>query len=93
MFHGKLMLIDNELTVIGTTNFTSRSFNINDEMNLYIHGGTIVSEVNEALAQDFHDSKRNDERVFEKLSFGSVVRRNLRDGLIFICDDKGRKGV
>ncbi len=37
MFHGKLMLIDNELTVIGTTNFTSRSFNINDEMNfLYL---------------------------------------------------------
>ena len=38
MFHGKLMLIDNELTVIGTTNFTSRSFNINDEMNFYIYG-------------------------------------------------------
>ena len=87
------MLIDNELTVIGTTNFTSRSFNINDEMNLYIHGGTIVSEVNEALAQDFHDSKEMTKRVFEKLSFGSVVRRNLQDGLIFICDDKGRKGV
>lgn len=73
--------------------FTSRSFNINDEMNLYIHGGTIVSEVNEALAQDFHDSKEMTKEFFEKLSFGSVVRRNLRDGLIFICDDKGRKGV
>ena len=58
------MLIDNELTVIGTTNFTSRSFNINDEMNLYIHGGTIVSEVNEALAKIFM-IQRNDERVFE----------------------------
>ena len=38
MFHGKLMLIDNELTVIGTTNFTSRSFNINDEMNFIFMG-------------------------------------------------------
>ena len=87
------MLIDNELTVIGTTNFTSRSFNINDEMNLYIHGGTIVSEVNEALAQDFHDSKEMTKEFLRSYLFGSVVRRNLRDGLIFICDDKGRKGV
>ena len=39
------MLIDNELTVIGTTNFTSRSFNINDEMNFYIHGGPIVGKL------------------------------------------------
>ena len=70
-----------------------RSFNINDEMNLYIHGGTIVSEVNEALAQDFHDSKEMTKEFLRSYLFGSVVRRNLRDGLIFICDDKGRKGV
>ncbi|MEK4932385.1 MULTISPECIES: cardiolipin synthase [Bacillus] len=69
MFHGKLMLIDNELTVIGTTNITARSFYINDEMNLYIHGGSIVSEVNEALTQDFHDSKEMTKEFFEKLSF------------------------
>ncbi|PTC10750.1 cardiolipin synthase [Bacillus wiedmannii] len=69
MFHGKLMLIDNELTVIGTTNMTARSFYINDEMNLYIHGGTIVSEVNEALTKDFRDSKEMTKQFFEKLSF------------------------
>ena len=87
------MLIDNELTVIGTTNFTSRSFNINDEMNLYIHGGSIVGQVNDALTEDFHDSKEMTKEFLRSYHFGSVVRRNLRDGLIFICDDKGRKGV
>lgn len=69
------MLIDNELTVIGTTNFTSRSFNINDEMNFYIYGGPIVEQVNKALTEDFHDSKEMTKEFFEKLSFGSVVRR------------------
>ncbi len=53
MFHGKFMLIDNELTVIGTTNFTSRSFNINDEMNFYIHGGPIVGQVNQGVNRGF----------------------------------------
>ncbi|HDR3886207.1 TPA: cardiolipin synthase [Bacillus cereus] len=69
MFHGKLMLIDNELTVIGTTNFTARSFYINDEMNLYIHGGPIIAQVNEALTQDIDDSKEMTETFFDNLSF------------------------
>lgn len=93
MFHGKLMLIDNELTVIGTTNITARSFYINDEMNLYIHGGSIVSEVNEALAQDFHDSKEMTKEFFEKLSFWERCKEKVGDWLIFICDEKGGKGV
>ncbi len=78
------MLIDNELTVIGTTNFTARSFYINDEMNLYIHGGSIVSEVNEALTQDFHDSKEMTKEFFEKLSFWERCKEKLGDWLIFI---------
>ncbi|MEK4706657.1 cardiolipin synthase [Bacillus sp. FSL R10-2780] len=69
MFHGKLMLIDNELTVIGTTNITARSFYINDEMNLYIHGGPIIAQVNEALTQDIDDSKEMTETFFDNLSF------------------------
>ncbi|HFK1451347.1 cardiolipin synthase [Bacillus pacificus] len=77
MFHGKLMLIDNELTVIGTTNFTSRSFNINDEMNLYIHGGSIVGQVNEALMEDFHNSKEMTKEFFEKLSFWERCKEKL----------------
>lgn len=85
MFHGKLMLIDNELTVIGTTNFTSRSFNINDEMNLYIHGGSIVGQVNEALTEDFHDSKEMTKEFFEKLSFWERCKEKIAGLIDFIC--------
>ncbi|MDM5154314.1 phosphatidylserine/phosphatidylglycerophosphate/cardiolipin synthase family protein [Bacillus sp. DX1.1] len=69
MFHGKAIVIDNETTVMGTTNFTSRSFYLNDEMNFYIKGGPIVRQVNEALAQDFHDSKEMTSSFFDGLSF------------------------
>ena len=71
------MLIDNELTVIGTTNFTSRSFNINDEMNFYIHGGPIVGQVNKALTEDFRDSKEMTKEFFEKLSFGERCKEKF----------------
>ncbi|MED0968527.1 phospholipase D-like domain-containing protein [Bacillus paramycoides] len=77
MFHGKLMLIDNELTVIGTTNFTARSFYINDEMNLYIHGGPIIAQANDALTQDFHDSKEMTKEFFERLSFWERCKEKL----------------
>ena len=81
------MLIDNELTVIGTTNFTSRSFNINDEMNFYIYGIPIVGQVNKALTEDFHDSKEMTKEFLKSYLFGSVVRRKWRDWLSSICDD------
>ena len=44
MFHGKAMVFDNETIVIGTANFTPRSFYINDEMNFYIKGGPILRD-------------------------------------------------
>jgi len=77
MFHGKLMLIDNELTVIGTTNITARSFYINDEMNLYIHGGSIIAQVNEALTKDFDDSKEMTATFFDNLSFWERCKEKM----------------
>lgn len=77
MFHGKLVLIDNELTVIGTTNLTARSFYMNDEMNFYIHGGPIIGQVNEVLTEDFHDSKEMTKEFFEKLTFWERCKEKL----------------
>ena len=71
MFHGKLMLIDNELTVIGTTNFTSRSFNINDEMN-FIFMVVLLGQVNKALTEDFHDSKEMTKEFLKSYLLGAL---------------------
>lgn len=69
MFHGKAMVFDNETIVIGTANFTSRSFHINDEMNFYIKGGPLLQQVNQALAQDIQDSKEMTLSFLNNLSF------------------------
>ncbi|MDR4327744.1 cardiolipin synthase [Bacillus pseudomycoides] len=69
MFHGKAMILDNEITVIGTTNFTSRSFHINDEMDFYVYGGPMIQQINQALTQDFQDSKEITSSFFANLSF------------------------
>ncbi|SFI09194.1 cardiolipin synthase [Bacillus sp. 71mf] len=69
MFHGKAMVFDNETIVIGTTNFTSRSFHINDEMDFYIKDGPILQQINQALAQDIQDSKEMTISFLNNLSF------------------------
>ncbi|MEH7462970.1 cardiolipin synthase [Bacillus thuringiensis] len=69
MFHGKAMVFDNETIVIGTANFTPRSFYINDEMNFYIKGGPLLQQVNQALAQDIQDSKEMTISFLNNLSF------------------------
>ncbi|PEA53014.1 cardiolipin synthase [Bacillus pseudomycoides] len=69
MFHGKAMVFDNETIVIGTANFTPRSFYINDEMNFYIKGGPLLQQINQALAQDIQDSKEMTISFLNNLSF------------------------
>ncbi|KEK24641.1 phospholipase D-like domain-containing protein [Bacillus gaemokensis] len=77
MFHGKAMVIDNETTVIGTTNFTSRSFHINDEMDFYIDGGPMIQQMNQALEQDFKDSKEMTLSFFNNLSFVEKCKEKI----------------
>lgn len=69
MFHGKAVLIDKKTTVIGTMNFTSRSFHLNDEMDFYITGGDIAKELETTMMKDIQDSKKMTASYFEKLSF------------------------
>ena len=40
MLHTKLLIVDNELVSVGSTNFDIRSFRLNDEasLNVYDHG-------------------------------------------------------
>lgn len=77
VFHGKAMLVDNKTTVIGTTNFTSRSFHLNDEMNFYIDGGSIAKELKAALKEDMQDSKKMELSFFKELSFWERCKEKI----------------
>ena len=77
MFHGKAMVFDNKTIVIGTANFTPRSFHINDEMNLYTKRGPILQQVNQALAQDIQDSKEMTISFLNNLSFFEKCKEKI----------------
>jgi cardiolipin synthase len=67
-FHGKVMVIDGKFVNIGTANFDTRSFYLNDESNCFIYDGLIIADLQRRLAEDFRQSKRLTESYFENLN-------------------------
>ncbi|HHY73815.1 MAG TPA: cardiolipin synthase [Bacillus bacterium] len=66
-YHGKLVLIDNELCDFGTANFDKRSFFINDELNCFIRDPIFIEKIrNEFLNDIFRQSEKFTLARFEK---------------------------
>ncbi len=58
--HQKVLLIDNDISAIGTANLGNRSFRLNFELMMLIAGGVVASEVEAMLINDFAQSKAFD---------------------------------
>ncbi|OLL32276.1 cardiolipin synthase [Burkholderia sp. SRS-W-2-2016] len=58
MFHCKLLVVDEYLVSVGSTNFDSRSFKLNDEANLNIYDRDFASQQTAAFDDDIARSKR-----------------------------------
>ncbi|MEO8535882.1 MAG: phospholipase D-like domain-containing protein [Betaproteobacteria bacterium] len=56
MFHCKVLVVDNLWTSVGSTNFDSRSFGLNDEANLNIVDGDFARRQVEVFEQDLRQS-------------------------------------
>lgn len=57
-YHGKIIIIDNELCDIGTANFDKRSFFINDELKCIIKDPEFIQKVRDEFLLDiFHRSE------------------------------------
>jgi cardiolipin synthase len=67
-FHGKVIVIDGKFVDIGTANFDTRSFYLNDESNCFIYDGLILADIQRKLAEDFRRSKRLSETYFKNLN-------------------------
>ena len=57
--HQKCVLVDNDLALIGSTNFDNRSLYLNFELMVAIADPKLVAEVAEMLEQDFAESPRS----------------------------------
>jgi cardiolipin synthase len=58
MYHCKVMIVDEFLTSVGSTNFDNRSFRLNDEMNLNIYDKAFAQRQTEIFNEDLAKSKR-----------------------------------
>jgi cardiolipin synthase len=58
MFHCKMMLVDSKLASVGSTNFDSRSFRLNDEANLNVYDHAFAERLEDVFEADLKRSKR-----------------------------------
>jgi cardiolipin synthase len=57
MIHAKLMTIDSQWSVVGSTNFDHRSFGLNDEVNLAVLDRELAAVINADQDADIEQSK------------------------------------
>ncbi|HET8546734.1 MAG TPA: phospholipase D-like domain-containing protein [Bryobacteraceae bacterium] len=69
MIHAKTLVVDSLWSVAGSTNMDSRSFNINDEINLAVADTTVAAR----LEQDF----RNDVSQSHQITYDQWKRRPM----------------
>ncbi|MEO8747280.1 MAG: phospholipase D-like domain-containing protein [Rhodanobacter sp.] len=52
MMHNKMLIVDNLLVSVGSTNFDMRSFNLNDEASLNIYSADFASAMTQVMEHD-----------------------------------------
>jgi cardiolipin synthase A/B len=57
MIHAKTLVVDGVWSVVGSTNFDSRSFGINDEVNLAALDEALARRIDEDFQRDIANSR------------------------------------
>jgi len=58
MIHAKIMVVDGRYAVVGSTNFDSRSFELNDEVNLALFDAEVAARLARDFEQDLLKARR-----------------------------------
>ncbi len=85
MYHSKVMIVDDLLVSVGSTNFDNRSFRLNDEATLNIMDGDfakqqrLIFEADLALARPISHAEWKDRPLSEKIGerFSALLRSQL----------------
>ena len=57
MMHNKMLIVDQELVSVGSTNFDSRSFRLNDEASLNVYDHGFAAKMTGVFEQDLKQSR------------------------------------
>lgn len=66
MLHVKMLVIDNELVSVGSTNFDVRSFRLNDEASLNIYDHDFAAQMTAVFERDWSHGKVYDLAMWER---------------------------
>jgi cardiolipin synthase len=77
MNHTKSMIVDGLWSIVGTTNFDSRSFGLNDEVNLIARSEVLVQRIEQDFRADLRDSRR--------ITLDEWKRRPLHERVLEAC--------
>jgi cardiolipin synthase len=74
MFHNKLMIVDDYLTIAGSANFDNRSFSLNDESNVLVFDRDFAAKMTDVVERDIG---RSQELTLEQWRHRPWTRRVL----------------
>ena len=81
MFHCKVMVVDGFLTSVGSTNFDSRSFRLNDEANLNIYDEAFAAQQSAIFEEDIGRSRRVTLEQWQNRPWVEKLTEHLSTGL------------
>jgi cardiolipin synthase len=77
MLHTKLLIIDNELVSMGSTNFDPRSFRLNDEANLNVYDKAFADQMTSVFESDLKPTMRYTLEMWTRRPFGEKIAEKL----------------
>lgn len=75
--HAKTLIVDGEISTVGTANIDVRSFRLNFEVNALIYDKKITEELVEAFHDDIRRSTQMTKKLYQKRSVGIKVKESI----------------
>ena len=77
MIHAKILVVDSQWSVVGTTNMDARSFTLNDEVNLATPDPSVAQRLEQDFEQDLRQSKEVSLEEWRKRGIAERVHETL----------------
>ena len=77
MYHCKVMIVDQLLTSVGSTNFDVRSFRLNDEANLNVYDAAFAQRQSQVFEADLKQSRRITYESWKNRPFADKVHEHF----------------
>ncbi len=77
--HSKVMIVDNELAAIGTTNLDFRSFNLNFEITAFTESTSVIEKLQQIAKVDYENSHKIDYEEWQNRTiFTHLLRKTIQ---------------